>query len=245
MSASSRGLGYLSRFSQLGTRTKARKPTYRIYTLVHDIATALPRRIITEPNLQYLRSYRDWLGPLPRHHRYITEVIFSGGNVGTGHWSRFHRFFSHASWDLDDLSHGLGQVGDHHTRSGATFLWAVEKTLYRKRGLTLYGFGMHYDPLISGVPSRSSLGARLGRPLPRDRRTVLGWVTTKVFALPIAFRLYRNRQGLTKGKRKGCKNDKEVIRPKQDPNHRTRASNRPSNSSNFAAHWFPNDEIII
>ncbi|MGC8641643.1 MAG: hypothetical protein ACP5XB_17390, partial [Isosphaeraceae bacterium] len=32
---------------------------------------------------------------------------------------------------------------------GATLLWAVDDTLCRKRGLTLYGAGMHYDPLIS------------------------------------------------------------------------------------------------
>jgi hypothetical protein len=40
-----------------------------------------------------------WL--LSHRHRYITEVIFSAGQVGIGHWSRFHRFFSHAAWDLD------------------------------------------------------------------------------------------------------------------------------------------------
>ena len=41
---------------------------------------------------------------ISHRHRYVTEVIFSGGNVGDGHWCRFHRFFSHAAWDLDTLS---------------------------------------------------------------------------------------------------------------------------------------------
>jgi hypothetical protein len=40
-----------------------------------------------------------WL--LSHRHRYITEIIFSCGKVGIGHWCRFHRFFSHAAWDLD------------------------------------------------------------------------------------------------------------------------------------------------
>ena len=33
--------------------------------------------------------------------------------------------------------------------AGATLLWAVDDTLCRKRGLTLYGIHMHHDPLIS------------------------------------------------------------------------------------------------
>ena len=28
---------------------------------------------------------------------------FRGDSVGKGHWSRFHRFFSHYVWSLDDL----------------------------------------------------------------------------------------------------------------------------------------------
>ena len=43
-------------------------------------------------------------------HRYVTEVIFSGGNVGNGHWCRFHRFFSQAAWDLDTLSMCLAKL---------------------------------------------------------------------------------------------------------------------------------------
>jgi len=38
-------------------------------------------------------------GFFPHRHRFITDVIFSGGNVANGHWSRFHRFFSDAAWD--------------------------------------------------------------------------------------------------------------------------------------------------
>lgn len=31
---------------------------------------------------------------LSHRRRFITEIIFSGGNTGDGHWCRFHRFFS-------------------------------------------------------------------------------------------------------------------------------------------------------
>src|SRR5271157_460437 len=72
------------------------------------------------------------------------------------------------------------------------------------------------------------------------------WAPSKVFALPIAMRLYRNRQGLTKGKQnpKGKKGQKKSTKPKHDPNHRT----RPELALELiimVAQWFPNDEIII
>ena len=47
---------------------------------------------------------------LSQRHRFITEVIFSSGNVGNGHWWRFHRFFSHAAWDIDTFSLFLAKL---------------------------------------------------------------------------------------------------------------------------------------
>ncbi len=196
--------------------------------------------VFTNPTFNtFVLIVTGWV--LSQRHRYITEVIFSGGNVGTGHWSRFHRFFSHASWDLDDLSMVLAKLVTTILAPGATFLWAVDDTLCRKRGLTLYGAGMHYDPLIS---SRAKSLVSWGHDWVVLCLVIVEpfWAPTKVFALPIAFRLYRNRQGLTKGK-KGCKNAKKS-RPKQDPNHRTRPE-LALQLIELAAHWFPNDEIIL
>ena len=47
---------------------------------------------------------------ISQRHRYVTEVIFSSGRVGDGHWSRFHRFFSHAAWDIDTFSMRLAKL---------------------------------------------------------------------------------------------------------------------------------------
>ena len=67
-------------------------------------------------------------------------------------------------------------------------LWAVDDTLCRKRGLTLYGAGMHYDPLI---PSRAKSLVSWGHDW-----VVLTLIVAfpasapfKVFALPIAMRV--------------------------------------------------------
>ena len=190
---------------------------------------------------------------LSQRHRYITEVIFSCGQVGIGHWSRFHRFFSHAAWDLDTFSMFLAKLVATILAPGATLLWAVDDTLCRKRGLTLYGAGMHYDPLIS---SRAKSLVSWGHDWVVLCLIVVHpfWAPTKVFALPIAFRLYKNRQGLTKGKKTAKKGKtpaktrpkpaKKASQPKPDPNHRTRPE-LALELIQLAARWFPNDEIMV
>lgn len=179
---------------------------------------------------------------LSHRHRYITEVIFSCGKVGIGHWCRFHRFFSHAAWDLDEFSMALAKLVITILAPGATLLRAVDDTLCRKRGLTLYGAGMHYDPLIS---SRAKSLVSWGHDWVVLCLIIVhpSWAPTKVFALPVAFRLYKNRQGLTKGK-KGRKSAKKAPRPEPDPNHRTRPE-LALELIHLAAGCVPNDELIV
>lgn len=185
---------------------------------------------------------------LSHRHRYITEIIFSCDKVGVGHWSRFHRFFSHAAWNLDTFSMYLAKLVVTILAPGAIFFWAVDDTLCRKRGLTLYGAGMHYDPLIS---SRAKSLVSWGHDWVVLSLIIVQpfWAPTKVFALPIAFRLYRNRQGLTKGKKKkkGAKAKAakpKAAKPKHDPNHRTRPE-LALELIKLVAQWFPEDELII
>jgi hypothetical protein len=192
--------------------------------------------LFTTPTFQtFLEITTGWL--LSHRHRYVTEVIFAGGNIGNGHWCRFHRFFSHAAWDLDCFALLLTKLVVSILAPGVTLIWAVDDTLCRKRGLTLYGAGMHYDPLISSrAKSLVSWGhdwVVLCLVVPNPF-----WAPTKVFALPIAVRLYRNRQGLTKGKKSRGKASK------LDPNHRTRPE-LARELIELVARWFPNDEIIL
>ena len=169
--------------------------------------------VFTAPTFRtFVQIVTGWI--LSQRHRYITEVIFSGSNVGNGHWSRFHRFFSHASWDIDALSMFLAKLVVTILAPGATLLWAVDDTLCRKRGLTLYGAGMHYDPLIS---SRAKSLVSWGHDWVVLCLLVVNpfWAPTKVFALPVAVRLYRNRQGLTKGK----KGEEASAEARSEPSH--------------------------
>lgn len=196
--------------------------------------------VFTAPTFQtFVQVVTGWL--LSHRHRYITEVIFAGGNVDNGHWCRFHRFFSHAAWSPDGLSACLAKLVCRVFALGGTLLWAVDDTLCRKRGLNLYGAGMHHDPLIS---SRAKPLVSWGHDWVVLCLLIVHpfWAPTKVFALPIAMRLYRNRQGLTKGKKsktKACQ-----AKTKADPNHRTRPQLAVELMALVAA-WFPNDDIIV
>jgi DDE superfamily endonuclease len=202
--------------------------------------------VFTAPTYRtFVAIVAGWV--LSQRHRFITEVIFSGGNVGNGHWSRFHRFFSHAAWDIDAFSLALTKLVLTILAPGALLIFTVDDSLCRKRGLTLYGAGMHYDPLIS---SRSKKLVSWGhdwvvlcviivRPF---------WAPTKVFALPIAARLYINRQGLTKGKKSKGKSAKAKATPKAktdpDPDHRTRPE-LALELIRLVARWFPDEEILV
>lgn len=208
--------------------------------LTNSFLALLPQflPVFTAPTYQtFVEIVTGWL--LSQRHRYVTDVIFSGGNVGNGHWSRYHRFFSHAAWDLDVLCLYLAKLVVRILTPGATLLWAVDDTLCRKRGLMLYGVGMHHDPLIS---SRAKPLVSWGHDWVVLCLLVVHpfWAPTKVFALPLAMRLYRNRQGVTKGKKAKTKSAK----PKVDPNHRTRPQLALELIS-LVSTWFPHDDILV
>lgn len=207
--------------------------THSFLDLLHQLAP-----VFMAPTFEtFLQIASGWL--LSQRHRYVTEVIFSGGNVGNGHWSRFHRFFSHAAWDRDVLSLFLAKLVVRILTPGATLFWSVDDTLCRKRGLTLYGAGMHHDPLIS---SRAKPLVSWGHDWVVLCLIVVHpfWAPTKVFALPVAVRLYRNRQGLTKGKKGKAKS----LQRKADPNHRTRPQ-LAVELITLVSTWFPDDVLIV
>ncbi len=194
--------------------------------------------VFTAPSfITFVQIVTGWI--FSQRRLFITEIIYSGGRVGDGHWSRFHRFFSHAAWDLDAFALILAKLVASIVAPGATILWAVDDTLCRRKGLTLHGAGMHHDPLIS---SRQKALVSWGHDWVVLSILVVNpfWAPTKVFALPVATRLYRNRQGLTKGKKGRAKAKK----PKADPNHRTRPE-LAVELIKLAASWFPNDEIVV
>lgn len=152
--------------------------------------------LILQPLAQVMTapSFRTWLtlvtGWVFARRRTITQMIVAAGAVDGKHFSSFHRFFSHAAWSRDDL--GLAVFALLQPWLGATVFLGVDDTLARKRGLKMFGAGMHLDPLLS---SRGYKVTNWGH----------CWVVLSVvvefpfwperyFSLPILFRLYLNKK---------------------------------------------------
>lgn len=139
-------------------------------------------------------SFQTWLtlvtGWIFARRRTVTHMIVAAGAVGDKHFSSFHRLFSQASWSLDNL--GLAVFGLLRPWLGDVIFLGVDDTLARKRGLKMFGTGMHVDPLLS---SRGYTVTNWGH----------CWVVLSVlvefpiwpgryFSLPILFRLYLNKK---------------------------------------------------
>jgi hypothetical protein len=162
------------------------------------------RPVFTAPSFATFQLLMTgWI--LSVRHRYVTDLIVSSASVGNGHFSDYHRLFSHATWSIDHLWKCLAMlIVNTLIGEDATIVLAGDDTLCRKRGLGIFGTGMHHDALSS---SKNKKICHWGHDWV-DLSIVIAhpwWAPSKVFALPICMRLYRNRQGLTKGKRKSGK----------------------------------------
>lgn len=196
------------------------------------------RCVFTQPSFQiFLCLMAGWI--LSPRRRFVTELIWSSGSTRRGHHSRYHNFFAKSVWELDTLSWVLAQLLVAVFAPTGIIELAVDDTLCRKRGLTVYGTGMHHDPLIS---SRAKPLVSWGHDWVVLTLIVhpLFWAPTKVWSLPLAFRLYRNRQGLTKGRKKAEKSPKR----RYDPNHRTRPELAVELIS-LVAGWFPERQLLV
>jgi hypothetical protein len=185
----------------------------------------------------------------PRH-RYITEMIQAADAVHRGHHSRYHRFFSDAAWSIDDLYDALALRAVTELSPEGIIIAGVDDSLCRKRGLTIFGTGMHHDPLIS---SRKRAWVSWGHDWVILSLIIPNpvWSPTKVWALPVGMRLYRNRQGLTKGKKegkgkgkKGGKGKGAKRKPPRDPDHRTRPELAVELIERFAK-LFPGRQVVV
>jgi hypothetical protein len=152
---------------------------------------------------------------------------------------------------LDNLSKALFLLLVRVFAATGVIELSVDDSLARKRGLTVYGTGMHHDPLIS---SRAKALTSWGH----DWVVVClvircpWWAPTKVFSLPFCFRLYRNRQGLTKGKKRTPKQDaKQKRRQKRKQRrkgpaapHRTRPE-LAVELLQLIASWLPERRFVV
>jgi len=128
--------------------------------------------------------------------RTIMGMLRAGGSQR--HHSAFHRLFASAKWSVDGAGLAVYDLIRRFLPQAVVFL-AGDDTLLNRRGLKIFGSGMHRDPLLS---SRGFTVTRWGH----------CWVVLCVviesprtpgrhFALPILARLYLNKKSAEKWRR--------------------------------------------
>jgi hypothetical protein len=129
--------------------------------------------------------------------RTVTRMILAAGDTANKHFSSYHRLFSTARWSVDAVGLSLFRLIEPFC--GEQVLLGIDDTLARKRGIKMFGTGMHHDPLLS---SRGKKIMNWGHSW-----VVLGVIVELPFrpghyyCLPILFRLYLNKKSAAKQRR--------------------------------------------
>jgi len=118
----------------------------------------------------------------------VTQALLSTGVAGRRHHEAFHRFFSRGTWQPDEVGRLLFGWMVRHLREDAPIRVVLDDTLATKKGPHVFGIGSHLDAV---------------RSTRRQKIFAFGhcWVvlavllpvpfSSRVFALPVLFRLYR------------------------------------------------------
>lgn len=125
----------------------------------------------------------------------ITEALVATSVAGRRHHEAFHRFFSRGTWSPDEMGRLIFGCLVQMLAQGSPVRIAVDDTLAPKKGAHVFGIGSHLDAV---------------RSTKRFRVFCFGhcWVvlavllpvpfSSRVWALPVLFRLYRNKKECAK-----------------------------------------------
>jgi hypothetical protein len=118
--------------------------------------------------------------------RTVTGMWQAAGLAGSAHWSRAHRFFSRAVWDLDQVGLALARaVVARFIPDGAAVILAVDDTLFHRYGKKVHGARYQHDGSAKG---RDGIGRG-------NCFVIVGLVVAVPFlarqvCLPVLFRLH-------------------------------------------------------
>ena len=187
---------------------------------------------------------------LSHRQRFVSDLILSAGAQDAG-FSRYYRFLNQKEWSLDKLFECLARLIVKKIIGEDVLIYlAVDDTVCRKKGLNLFGVGMHHDPLLS---SKGMKITSWGHDWVVVSIVVFGlrWAPGIAFSLPIGFRLYRNKQGVTKGQKKEQRSAKKAStktsgksKAKTPEGHKTRPELAVELLTMIAA-WFPKRRFVV
>ena len=130
--------------------------------------------------------------------RTLSAMLVTVGVAGKRHHAAFYRVFSSARWGMDQVGLIVFEILRPLLAEGSVAL-ALDDTLAHKRGLKVFGAGMHRDPLFS-----------------TRKKPVLAWghdwvilavivrlpcCPDRVFSLPILCRLFLNHDAAARARR--------------------------------------------
>jgi hypothetical protein len=134
------------------------------------------------------------------------------------HYCSFHRFFSQARWNLDDLGRCVFQL--LLPLCPEVLTGAVDDTLARKSGRYIWGAGMHHDPLRS--TQKRPFFAFGHNFVVFSLQVALPFAPKKYWAFPILVRMYRKRQTNQRAPGKGGKLERKQTGQATAKQYRTR-----------------------
>lgn len=135
----------------------------------------------------------------------VTQALVATGVAGRRHHEAFHRFFSRGTWIPDQVGRLLfDKVVTKLVASDEPIRAVVDDTLAVKKGPEVFGIGSHLDPVRSTKAYRVFAFGHVW--------VVLALVVSVPFsqrpwALPVLFRLYRNKKEC---KKKGARYRKKT-----------------------------------
>jgi DDE superfamily endonuclease len=125
----------------------------------------------------------------------VTQALVVTDVAGRRHHEAFHRFFSRGSWDPDAFGYWMFRKVERWLDADGNLRVVIDDTLAPKKGPHVFGIGSHLDAVRSTRRQRIFcfghcwvvLSVTLHVPFSR-----------RVWALPILFRLYRNKKECAK-----------------------------------------------
>jgi hypothetical protein len=120
----------------------------------------------------------------------VTEALVVTGVAGKRHHEAFHRFFSRGTWDPDAMGRWLFERLERWTGIDSLRV-AIDDTLAPKKGAQVFGIGSHLDAVRS---TKSQLIFCFGHCWVTLAVLVTAPFSNRVWALPVLFRLYRNKK---------------------------------------------------
>lgn len=144
---------------------------------------------------------------LTRGQHAVTEALVVTDVARRRHWEAFHRFFSRGSWSPDVLGRAVFERLARHIGDGPVRV-VLDDTVAPKKGAHVFGIGSHVDAVRSTRAHRAFVFGHCWVVLAVLVRVPF---SSRAWALPVLFRLYRNLRECEK-KRAAYKKKTELAR---------------------------------